>query len=122
LRISKGLKLAATLTAGLALHPRKLTAQVGVVFYALSMLAPAVPVLWWTYFPFLLTLLGGLVLFIASLMPSTEGETWGSMWPLVGYDNAIDAIYVRGPWRLRFEELDEAEAQGRVTTAMGTWF
>ena len=110
------------MTAGLALHPRKVTAQVGVVLYALSLIAPAVPVLWSTLFPFLLTLLGGLILFIASLIPSTKGETWGSMWPLVGYDNAIDAIYVRGPWRQRFMELDEMETEGRVTAAMTEWF
>jgi hypothetical protein len=44
------------------------------------------------------------------------------MWPLVGYDNAIDAIYVRGPWLQRFDELDEMDAQKRMTTAMIDWF
>lgn len=44
------------------------------------------------------------------------------MWPLAGYDNAIDAIYVRGPWWQRFYELDEQEAADRVTAAMGRWF
>lgn len=44
------------------------------------------------------------------------------MWPLVGYDNAIDAIYVRGPWLLRFEELEEQEKEQRVANGMRRLF
>jgi hypothetical protein len=61
-------------------------------------------------------------LLIASLIPGVSGETWGSMWPLVGYDNAVDSLYVRGPWLQRFRELDEIEAQNRMMTAMNEWF
>jgi len=44
------------------------------------------------------------------------------MWPLVGYDNAIDAIYTRGPWRVRFQELEESETQKNVTSGMISLF
>jgi 8-oxo-dGTP pyrophosphatase MutT (NUDIX family) len=71
---------------------------------------------------FYLIVFSAFVLLIAALIPGSPRETWGSMWPLVGYDNAIDAIYVRGPWLQRFEELDELDAQKRMTTAMSDWF
>ena len=103
-------------------HLRKLVAQVGVILYVSSLAAPAVPYIWNTAFPLSLTLLSGLVLFVAALLPTTSDESWGSMSPLVGYDNVIDSLYVRGPWLRRFEELDEAEAEKRTRTAMSRWF
>ncbi len=105
-----------------ASHLRKQVAQVGVVLFVSSYLAPLLPFLWGSAYPFLLTVLSGPVLLVAALIPSSKEETWGSMWPLVGYDNAIDAIYVRGPWWQRFEELNEVEAQERTTAAMREWF
>ena len=71
---------------------------------------------------FFLTILSIWILLIAALIPDSPEETWGSMWPLVGYDNVVDALYVRGPWLQRFEELDEIEVQNRMTTAMSNWF
>ena len=62
--------------------------------------------------------LGIVVLAVAAILPQSDQDEWGSMWPLVGYDNAIDGIYTRGPWRTRFEELEEQEVQGRVTLGM----
>ena len=44
------------------------------------------------------------------------------MWPLVGYDNAIDALYVRGPWLVRFQELDEMDRERNVTHGMAQLF
>lgn len=102
----------------MASHIRKRVAQVGVVLFVGSLLSPAVPVVWDTPLPLMVTLLGGVVLLAAALIPGNAEETWGSMWPLVGYDNAIDGLYVRGSWRERFEEMDEVEAQKRRTTAM----
>ena len=61
-------------------------------------------------------------LFLAAILPENKQDEWGSMWPLVGYDNAIDAIYVRGPWLVRFEELEEAEVQDNVGAGMTTLF
>ncbi len=114
----------------MVLHLRKRVAQAGVILFIASLLAPVflVPfsVLGGTdlgvvaFFP--LVVFSGMLLFIAAVMPGTKDETWGSMWPLVGYDNAIDALYVRGPWWQRFEELDEMEAEKRTTTAMSEWF
>lgn len=114
----------------LLFHLRKRVAQVGVILLVssqlLQLLAPfviiaveSVPVILGIFY---LTSFGAFVLLIAALIPGSQGETWGSMWPLVGYDNAIDAIYVRGPWLQRFEELDEMEAQKRMSTAMSDWF
>ncbi len=106
----------------MASHVRKRVARVGVVLFVLSTLAPMVPLIWSGFLTILVTGLSGLVLFAAALMPSNSEETWGSMWPLVGYDNAIDGLYVRGPWWERFRELDELDAQTRTTTAMSDWF
>jgi hypothetical protein len=65
----------------------------------------------------------GLVfLIVAALLPTNAKEEWGSIWPLAGYDNAIDAIYTRGPWWVRFEELGEQERQRRVTEGMNALF
>lgn len=118
----------------MTLHLRKRVAQVGVVIYILSLLSMFLPI------PMILfgvgalvlgdvvalgiasVIFGGAVLVVAALIPATPGETWGSMWPLVGYDNAIDAIYVRGPWWQRFAELDELDRQRRINTAMDGWF
>jgi hypothetical protein len=113
------------------LHLRKRFAQVGVILFVAYLLAPILTVSFVVlggistgaleiFYP--TTILGISVLFIASLIPETSGETWGSMWPLVGYDNAVDGLYVRGPWLQRFQELDEMEAQNRMTTAMSDWF
>ena len=71
---------------------------------------------------FFLAVLSLWVLLIAAVIPDAPAETWGSMWPLVGYDNAIDSLYVRGPWLQRFQELDDMEAQNRMTAAMKNWF
>ena len=70
----------------------------------------------------LLVLFGGVTLLLAALIPGPADESWGSMAPLVGYDNAIDSLYVRGPWWQRFAELDELEAEKRLTAAMSEWF
>lgn len=115
----------------MVLHLRKRVAQAGVILFIASLLAPVFLVPFSVlgggvglevvaFFP--LVVFSGMLLFIAALMPGTKGETWGSMWPLVGYDNAIDSLYVRGPWWQRFEELDEMEAERRTTTAMSEWF
>ena len=114
----------------MALHLRKRVAQIGVTLFIASLLAPVLALPFSiigaagfgvaVYFP--LIILSGAVLFAATLIPETPGEIWGSMWPLVGYDNAIDALYVRGPWLTRFEELDEMEAAYRITIAMSEWF
>lgn len=116
---------------GLFLHLRKRVAQAGVLLQIAAALGPVLAV------PFSviggppgigiavftpLLLLSGPVLLLAALLPGTPEETWGSMWPLVGYDNAIDGLFVRGPWWQRFYELDEQEAQNRVAVAMGSWF
>lgn len=113
------------------LHLRKRIAQIGVLVFISSLLAPILP-LPFAYFGgvsglgvveyFPLFALSGISLLVAALIPAPVGESWGSMWPLVGYDNAIDALYVRGPWLQRFEELDELEAERRTTTAMSEWF
>jgi len=115
----------------MVLHLRKRVAQAGVILFIASLLAPVflapisalgggmgLEVV--AFFP--LVVFSGMLLFIATLIPGTKGETWGSMWPLVGYDNAIDSLYVRGPWWQRFEELDDMEAEKRTTTAMSGWF
>jgi hypothetical protein len=100
-------------------------AQVGVIIFIASMLAPILPL------PFValsgyvgfgiagnlpLILLSGIVLLIAALILGTTNETWGLKRPLVGYDNTIDSLYVGGPWRQRLEELDEMEAERRSTS------
>jgi hypothetical protein len=104
---------------------RKRVAQIGVVLYILGMTVP--------YFYYLvpgsLSLAvaiffssGVFVLLIAGLLPSRKEEEWGCIWPLSGYDNAIDAIYTRGPWLMRFEELDEIDKERGVSTAMTEMF
>jgi len=52
---------------------------------------------------------GIFLLMVAELWPASDDDSWGSMWPLVGYDNAVDAICTRGPWLMRSQEADEAE-------------
>ncbi len=42
--------------------------------------------------------------------------------PLSGYDSAIDAIYTRGPWLTRFQELGELDRERGVSTGMTTIF
>lgn len=118
----------------MTLHLRKRLAQAGVAIYVVSLLSAILPIpaiLFHAEAMVLgygiaagtsLVIFSGVVLFVASLIPSTVGETWGSMWPLVGYDNAIDAIYVRGPWWQRFAELDEIDRERRINTAMESWF
>ena len=103
-------------------HLRKRVAQAGVALLVGSYLSVAIPLLWVTILPLLFMVTSGPVLFVAGLLPRNPDEEWGCMWPLAGYDNAIDAIYVRGPWWQRFYELDEQEAADRVTAAMGRWF
>ena len=106
----------------MTLHLKKRAAQVGVSLLVASYMTAILPAVWNTVLPFLFTASYPLVLLIAALLPEPPDETWGRIWPLAGYDNAIDAIYVRGPWWQRFYELDEQEAQTRVTAAMGGWF
>jgi hypothetical protein len=104
---------------------RKRVAQIGVILYILWTTAPFVFYL----VPGPLTLLvimvlssGVFVLFIAALLPSRKEEEWGCIWPLAGYDNAIDAIYTRGPWLMRFGELEEIDRERGVSTGMTTLF
>ena len=107
---------------------RKAVAQVGVLLFIASMLegvfSPFLVFLsgWLSVLPFAVFESGILVLLIASVLPSRREERWGSMWPLVGYDNVIDAIYVRGPWWARFDELEEQERVNHVTEGMSTLF
>jgi hypothetical protein len=89
---------------------RKSVAQVGVLLYVstqfgIPFLAPVLP-------------FAVLVLLVAAILPASDQDSWGSMWPLVGYDNAIDAIYSRGPWLVRYQELDEAEVERGITEGM----
>ena len=107
---------------------KKLIAQVGVILFIFQMLAVI-------YEPFLFSLGGQFLLFfyffvqsgvvlliVAALLPTSPKDEWGSIWPLAGYDNAIDAIYTRGPWWVRFDELREQERQRGVTEGMNTLF
>ena len=107
---------------------RKLVAQFGVVIFITQMLVA-------TFGPLLFSLIGELalpvylyfqsgifILLIAAVLPTNAQEERGCMWPLVGYDNAIDAIYTRGPWWVRFEELDVQEQQKRVAERMNELF
>ena len=110
-------------------HLRKRFAQAGVLAFIVGMGAPIPPIavlgdraVGVLEGSVLAILSGGLLLAIAALLPEPPKETWGSLWPLVGYDNAVDSLYVRGPWWLRFQELDEAEAEERISSAMGEWF
>jgi hypothetical protein len=75
------------------------------------------------FLPSYLTTMAWMPLFVvAALLPEGQREAWGSMWPLVGYDNAIDAIYTRGPWLARFEELDERARERQLTEGMDALF
>ena len=107
---------------------RKSVAQVGVLLFIISMLEDV-------FYPFIVFLSGWLsilpiaffssgifLLLIASVLPASDEDEWGSMWPLVGYDNAIDAIYTRGPWWLRFSELEEQERERGVVEGMSRLF
>ena len=71
--------------AKLELPSRKKVAQAGVVLFVVSM-----------FFP-LTGLPGLLLLLLASLIPEREGEEFGSLWPLVGYDNAHRRNIRQGP-------------------------
>jgi hypothetical protein len=104
---------------------KKRVAQIGVVLYILGTVVSLVFYL----VPDSLTLpvaivnsSGVFVLLIAGLLPSRKEEEWGCIWPLSGYDNAIDAIYTRGPWLMRFQEADEIDMEGRISRAMTTMF
>jgi hypothetical protein len=107
---------------------RKAVAQVGVLFFITSMLMdvfnPFIVFLsgWLSILPFAVFESDIFLLVIASLLPVNNREEWGSMWPFVGYDNAIDAIYTRGPWWVRFEELEDQERQKEVVDGMTTLF
>lgn len=107
---------------------RKMVAQAGVVLFVLQMLgalyAPYLQYLagQWSFPLFFGIQMGVWLLLLAALLPQRKDEEWGSIWPLSGYDNAIDAIYVRGPWWVRFEELDEQEKQQAITDGMSTTF
>ena len=48
-----------------------------------------------------------MLLVAGALMPKGNGEKWGSMFPLVGYDRGYDNMVVRGPWQRRLDEMDE---------------
>jgi len=103
-------------------------AQVGALLFIISMLEdvfyPFIVFVsgWLSILPIVLFSSGIFLLLIASVLPASDEDEWGSMWPLVGYDNAIDAIYTRGPWWVRFEELEEQERQRRVTEGMNILF
>ncbi len=62
------------------------------------------------------------LLFIAAVIPIKEDERWGSMWPLVGYDDVIDGIYTRGQWRIRFDEMHEIDVQKSISSGMAVLF
>ncbi len=107
---------------------RKKVAQLGVALLVLSLLQPV----WEPYVfyssgylvlaVYALVSSGIFILFIAALLPSKKEEEWRSMWPLSGYDNAIDAIYTRGPWLIRFQELEEQDRERGVSSGMTTMF
>jgi hypothetical protein len=108
---------------------RKTIAQVGVISYMVGtgseFLISFVPIALPQYAIIGSYTLGffALILFlVVGAAPSNETEEWGSMWPLVGYDNAIDAVYTRGPWRIRFEEMDELDVQKNITEGMTMMF
>jgi hypothetical protein len=106
---------------------RKRTAQGGVILFILSAAYSLYWPLQWLYqpiewLPVVASFLGTFAFLMAAILPVNNEDEWGSMWPLVGYDNAIDALYVRGPWWQRFEELDEIDAENRTRTAMNEWF
>ena len=97
---------------------RKAVAQAGVLLYLTSYVPlpiglPMLPAA---------GVAGLLLLLLAAILPSGEGEIFGSMWPLVGYDSAIDALYVRGPWMVRFQEMDEMDRERNVTNGMTLLF
>lgn len=108
---------------------RKKVAQVGVVLFIVSLvqgiflsplafIGPDNPIL-----PMLgIGSAGIFVLLIATLLPASDQDEWGSIWPLAGYDNAIDAIYIRGPWLIRLQELDEIDLQRNLTSGITTMF
>ncbi len=103
-------------------------AQVGVLLFIGSMLGSIFyPFIvytsgWLSMLPIALFSSGILVLLIASVLPASQKDEWGSMWPLVGYDNAIDAIYTRGPWWVRVAELEEQEREQGVVDGMNSMF
>jgi hypothetical protein len=107
---------------------RKPVAQAGVVLYIASTLASVFyPFVvyssgWLSILPIAFFSCGIFFLLIASLLPTSERDEWGSMWPLVGYDNVIDAIYTRGPWWVRFGELEEKERERRIVEGMQALF
>lgn len=99
----------------------------GVIFYILPMIDLLLPAIGLTFGFSLLSptveFLGLLLLLVASVIPKkNEDDTLGSMWPLVGYDNAIDAIFIRGQWIVRMMEMDEKDANNNITSAMMSIF
>lgn len=113
----------------MGLITRKKVAQFGVLLFTLSLLqavwAPYIFLLGPDYLVLPLSVLsssGIFILFIVALIPPNSEEKWGSIWPLSGYDNAIDAIYTRGPWLVRFKELDEQDRERGVSSGMATMF
>jgi len=103
-------------------------AQAGVIIFILSLLDPIfLPFVQFIAGPLTLPIyiwlqLGIVLLLVAALLPASSEEEWGSIWPLAGYDNAIDAIYTRGPWWARFDELTEEGRQRQITEGISQMF
>ncbi len=110
----------------MAVSLRKRVIQLGVILLVAQQLGESIGYVLFlvpgSIVVFLVVSSGIFVLLGAAVWPSSESDTWGSMWPLMGYDNTIDAIYSRGPWMTRFQELEEAEAERRVVESMALWF
>lgn len=103
---------------------RKAMVQVGVVLFLLQMSQ-------FIYIPSAYSLpgddvlvlnlvlsMGVAFLFVAALLSSRGQDSWGSIWPLIGRDVAIDGIYTRGQWHVRYQETDEQDRARSVTTGM----
>jgi len=102
---------------------KKLVAQVGVLLYISSSIVPFAGIQHISSVVWPLTSLLAILLFIlVAVIPSKPDDVFGSMWPLVGYDNAIDALYVRGPWMVRFQEMDELDRQRNIASGMKSLF
>jgi hypothetical protein len=108
----------------MSLSLKQRLAQVGVVSFILCLTAGAWgPFLGGFFLPAYFACMAWMpLLVIAALLPESERDSWGSIWPLSGYDNAIDAIYTRGPWRVRYDELADQETQRNVTDGLGNLF
>lgn len=108
---------------------RRTTAQVGVICYAANFLSGLLVPFFQFGVPedfnigiYMLGFFALILFLVVGATPSNEAEEWGSIWPSVGYDNAIDAIYTRGPRRIRFEEMDELDVQKNIIDGMTTTF